>query len=437
MLNNIYLILKREFSMKIRNRMFWIMALLGPFLLAGIMIVPVGLNMESKEHKIIEVLDMNSFNKDSLNIHQYFTNTDEVSYVFMHGEPQDIKNIFLTNSSHDALVIMQAYPSQEKVQFYAKSVVGQEIITTLEKSILNFQKDVLLHKKANLSSLNIQALNQQFSIKTETMNTNAYEEMLANTASSIGLTAGILIYFFILLYGIQVMRGIIEEKSNRILEVLVTSVKPFELMMGKILGIGLVSLLQFGIWIGISSTISVLISSYFKLEMYNTANINHTLTFVNDASKAMEINMFMTSLSQINLPFVIVIFLSYFVFAYLLYAALFAAIGSAVDAETDTQQFVLPITIPLLISFVMAQSIITNPDSSMAFYLSMIPFTSPIVMMLRLPFGVDLWQVVLSLLILISTFLAATYFSSKVFKTGILMYGKKVSLKELVKWMLY
>lgn len=423
--------------MKIRNRMFWIMALLGPFLLAGIMIVPVGLNMESKEHKIIEVLDMNSFNKDSLNIHQYFTNTDEVSYVFMHGEPQDIKDIFLTKSSHDALVIMQAYPSQEKVQFYAKSVIGQDIITTLEKSILNFQKDVLLHKKANLSSLNIQALNQQYAIKTETLNTNAYEEMFANTASSIGLTAGILIYFFILLYGIQVMRGIIEEKSNRILEVLVTSVKPFELMMGKILGIGLVSLLQFGIWIGISSTISVFISSYFKLEMYNTANINHTLTFVNDASKAMEINMFMTSLSQINLPFVIVIFLSYFVFAYLLYAALFAAIGSAVDAETDTQQFVLPITIPLLISFVIAQSIITNPDSSMAFYLSMIPFTSPIVMMLRLPFGVDLWQVVLSILILISTFLAATYFSSKVFKTGILMYGKKVSLKELAKWMFY
>lgn len=295
----------------------------------------------------------------------------------------------------------------------------------------------MLYKKANLNSLNIQALNQQYAIKTETLTTNSYEEMFANTASSIGLTAGILIYFFILLYGIQVMRGIIEEKSNRILEVLVTSVKPFELMMGKILGIGLVSLLQFGIWIGISSTISVLISSYFKLEMYNTANINHTLSFVSDSSKALEINMFMTSLSQINLPFVIVIFLSYFIFAYLLYAALFAAIGSAVDAETDTQQFVLPITIPLLISFVMAQSIITNPDSSMAFYLSLIPFTSPIVMMLRLPFGVDLWQVALSLFLLISTFLAATYFSSKVFKTGILMYGKKVSLKELVKWMFY
>ena len=303
--------------------------------------------------------------------------------------------------------------------------------------MLNYQKDVLLFKKANLTSDAIQDFNSRYAIKNIFVNNNAYQNVFESTASSIGLTAGILIYVFILLFGIQVMRGVMEEKSSRILEVMLISVKPFELMMGKILGIGLTSLLQFGMWVGISSSISYAIKSYFKLEMYSNQNIGNTLKFVNDSSQAMDINRLMTALGQINLPYILVIFLVFFILAYLLYSAMFAAIGAAVDSETDTQQFVLPITIPLLVAFLLAQNIINNPDGTMAFWLSMVPFTSPIVMMLRLPFGVPVWQLIVSLSLLLGAFAAITYLSSKIFRIGILMYGKKVTLKELGKWMYY
>lgn len=437
MLSNIYLILKREFSMKIRNKMFWMMALLGPFILAAIMIVPVGLNMKSADHKIIEILDLNRLKKEEVNIHKYFTNTEEVSYVFMNGLPEDIKGIFLNKGTHDALMVTQVYPSTAAAQFYSKSSISQKLLEKTEASMLNYQKDVLLFKKANLSADALQDFNTRYAIKNVFVNNNAYQNVFESTASSIGLTAGILIYVFILLFGIQVMRGVMEEKSSRILEVMLISVKPFELMMGKIVGIGLTSLLQFGMWAGISSSISFGIKSYFKLEMYSNQNIGNTLKFVNDSSQAMDINRLMTALGQINLPYILVIFLVFFILAYLLYSAMFAAIGAAVDSETDTQQFVLPITMPLLVAFLLAQNILNNPDGTMAFWLSIIPFTSPIVMMLRLPFGVPVWQLILSLSLLLGAFAAITYLSSKIFRIGILMYGKKVTLKELGKWMYY
>jgi ABC-2 type transport system permease protein len=437
MRKNILLILKREFSMKIRHKMFWFMAILGPFMLAAIMIVPVGLNMKSADHKVIEILDLNRFKKEEVNIHQYFTNTEEVSYVFMNGKIDEIKNIFLTKGTHDALLITHAYPSKEKAQFYSKSILNQHLIDQTAKAMLNYQKDVLLYKEAKLTPEKINQINNQFSFKNSYLESNAYQNVFDSTAASVGLTAGIMIYAFILLYGIQVMRGVIEEKSNRILEVLVIAVKPFELMMGKILGIGLTSILQFSIWVGITSSISWGIKSYFKLDMYANENIGETLTFIKDSSKAMEMNRLITALTEINLPLMLLAFFAFFILAYLLYSALFAAIGAAVDAETDTQQFVLPITIPLLVSFLLAQNIINNPDGNLAFSLSMFPFTSPIVMMLRLPFGVPMWQFMLSLGILSLSFLFFTFLSAKVFRVGILMYGKKVTFNELGKWLFY
>ena len=423
--------------MKIRHKTFWMMAILGPFILAAIMIVPVGLNMKTADHKIIEILDLNRLSKEDINIHHYFTNTEEVSYVFMHGKIDEIKNIFLTKGTHDALLITQAYPSKEKALFYSKSIINQHIIDQTAKAMLNYQKDVLLLKQAKLNPTTIAQMNEQFAIKNIYLENNAYQQVFDSTAASVGLTASIMIYAFILLYGIQVMRGVMEEKSNRIVEVLVIAVKPFELMMGKILGIGLTSMLQFSIWIGITSSISWAIKSYFKLDMYANENIENTLSFIKDSSKAMEMNRLMTALTEINLPMMLLAFLAFFVLAYLLYSALFAAIGAAVDAETDTQQFVLPITIPLLGSFLMAQNIINNPDGSLALCLSIFPFTSPIVMMLRLPFGVPMWQFILSLSVLTVSFLFFTFLSAKVFRVGILMYGKKVSFNELRKWLFY
>jgi ABC-2 type transport system permease protein len=246
------------------------------------------------------------------------------------------------------------------------------------------------------------------------------------------------------------MRGVIEEKTNRIVEVIVSSVKPFQLMLGKIIGVALVGLTQFILWIVLTTVIYVgITSTVFKNQIQDTLTQNNQIEKVmkNDIlsqSHKMEkvgtpnevIDMFNFA-DGLNLPVLITCFAFYFLFGYLLYAALFAAVGSAVDSEADTQQFILPVTIPLILSFVIAQAIMSNPNSSMAQFFSIFPLTSPIVMMVRLPFDVPVWELALSMFMLVVGFLFFTWMAGKIYRTGILMYGKKTTWKELGKWLFY
>ena len=266
------------------------------------------------------------------------------------------------------------------------------------------------------------------------------------------MVTGLMIYMFIFLFGVQVMRGVIEEKTNRIVEVIVSSVKPFQLMMGKIVGVALVGLTQFILWITFTAaiifTVQMAFPDKFKLPEQKQVVMQspHTGSDANAGTPQVknthgeenaQYSGFLQALSAIPYPTIIASFLFYFLFGYLLYGALFALVGSAVDNETDTQQFMLPVTIPLIFSIVMLQAIIMNPNGTLAFWLSMIPLTSPIVMMIRIPFGVPWGQVILSGALLIAGFLGATWLAAKVYRTGILMYGKKVDYRELWKWIRY
>ena len=256
----------------------------------------------------------------------------------------------------------------------------------------------------------------------------------------LGLFLALIIYFVIFIFGSQVMRGVIEEKTNRIIEVIVSSVKPFELMMGKIIGIALVGLTQFLLWGVLTLAITGIASTFlptqdvFSAGTVMTEQIAEATATADDSGMLTEV---FEVINSINFKDIILCFLLYFIGGYFLYSAMFAAVGAAVDNETDTQQFVTPISLLLIIPMVSSSIIAAAPDSSFALWMSMIPFTSPVGMMLRIPFGVPIWQIAVSVVILYATFVLFTWFASKIYRTGILMYGKKVSWKEILKWIKY
>ena len=246
----------------------------------------------------------------------------------------------------------------------------------------------------------------------------------------IGFISGILIYMFIFMYGTMVMRGVIEEKTSRIVEIIISSIKPFQLMMGKILGVALVGLTQFILWI----LLTIIMATVAELTFLDA---NSMATTMSTDEQSIILTQLTSITGGINLTQIFLSFIFYFLAGYLMYSSLFAAVGSAVDAEADTQQFILPITIPLILAFVLIQPIMDNPEGSLAFWMSIIPFTSPVIMMVRLPFGVDNWELLLSAGILIGSFIASTWLAGRIYRTGILMYGKKASYKELWKWLKY
>jgi len=232
------------------------------------------------------------------------------------------------------------------------------------------------------------------------------------------------------MYGTMVMKGVIEEKTNRIVEIIISSIKPFQLMMGKIIGVALVGCTQFILWI----LLTLLLAGFAEISLFDS---NQMSSEVNQVEGSILISKIIELTQGIDLIKIFFSFIAYFLGGYLLYSSLFASIGSAVDNESDTQQFILPITIPLIISFILIQQIIENPEGSLAFWMSIFPLTSPVIMMVRLPFGVDNWELIISISILIASFMFSTWIASKIYRIGILMYGKKISYKDLYKWISY
>ncbi|MDO7744630.1 MAG: ABC transporter permease, partial [Pedobacter sp.] len=273
--------------------------------------------------------------------------------------------------------------------------------------------------------------------------TGKEEDSSAGASTIIAYVAGILMFMFIMLYGIQVMRGVIEEKTSRIIEVMISSVKPFQLMMGKIIGIALVGLTQFILWIILTTAISTGVVKVFlpeknKKEVSANAQVKDNDKSIREAVDNGPIANVQKALANLDVTKIVSMFVFYFIGGYLFYSALYAAIGSAVDSETETQQFMFPVMMPLLLGYSLSLSVVTNdPYGSMAFWLSIIPFTSPIAMMVRLPYGVPEWQLALSIALLILGFIGTVWMASRIYRVGILMYGKKPSLKEMIKWFTY
>jgi ABC-2 type transport system permease protein len=321
---------------------------------------------------------------------------------------------------------------------FAQKKAGLSVISTIERQ-LNDQMRVKLLKDAGIDSETLDKIKPNLSVVSKELTIEGEKDSSSGAAMAVGFAAAILIYMSLFIYGIQVMRGIIEEKTSRIVEVVISSVKPFQLMMGKIIGIGLVGLTQFMLWIVLSASLMTLATTILfkdKVEQVKSEiPMTKQVEAVSNNGPGMDI---VKAVQTVQWTYILPVFIIFFLGGYMLYSALFAAVGSAVDSDTETQQFMLPITLPLLFTYIMSFSfIVNNPDSSLSFWLSIIPFTSPIAMMVRLPFGVPNWELALSIFLLIGGFIFTTWVASRIYRVGILMYGKKVSFKELGKWFMY
>jgi ABC-2 type transport system permease protein len=321
---------------------------------------------------------------------------------------------------------------------FAQKKAGLSVISSIERQ-LNDQMRIKLLKDAGIDSETLDKIKPSLSVVSKELTIEGEKDSSSGAAMAVGFAAAILIYMSLFIYGIQVMRGIIEEKTSRIVEVIISSVKPFQLMMGKIIGIGCVGLTQFMLWIVLSASLmTVATTILFKDKVEQVTSempMNKQVEAVSTNGPGMDI---VKAVQTVQWTYILPVFIVFFFGGYMLYSALFAAVGSAVESDTETQQFMLPITLPLLFTYIMSFSfIVNNPDSSLSFWLSIIPFTSPIAMMVRLPFGVPNWELALSIFLLIGGFIFTTWVASRIYRVGILMYGKKVSFKELGKWFMY
>ena len=440
-MNNLSIILKREYLTRVKKRSFIILTLLGPLFFAALMIAPSLLminsdKMESK--KAIAVLDETAWFKGK------FETTDVNTFVY-YDDNEDIDSLkkLVFDGIYDAVLYVPM--TSLNVPVNAKLYSNKQIPMTLNNYIKNTMKQEVEHKKLLASGIDpeiVKSVKTNINIATIRMDSETEEKTsYAEIELIIGFFLAIIIYLVIFVFSSQVMRGVIEEKTNRIIEVIISSVKPFELMMGKILGIALVVLTQITIWIILTTAIYFIANGIIlgpEILSPSGTVMTEQISQISETSNVQTVMLEAVNMvNSINFKAILIGFLFYFVFGYLLYAALFAAIGAMVDNETDSQQFVTIVSLPLMIAFISTTTLMNNPDSSLGLWLSMIPFTSPVTMMIRIPFGVPYWQVGLSLLILIITFVAITWFAAKIYRTGILMYGKKPSWKEIWKWLRY
>lgn len=443
-MNKIGLIIKREYTTRVRKRSFIVMSILGPILFASLMVVPALIAMsEDQEVKRIAVVDSS---------HLFMNVIPETEYLkfdyLENARLNDIKQTYSTGGYYGVLYISHIVAFEpNSVVFYSDKQPNLATKMHISKAMENYVRDQKLktYEIENLDNI-LKSVKTRINIRTiKISETGREKESHTGVAMAVGYIGGFLIYMFIFFFGAQLMRGVIEEKVNRIVEVIVSSVKPFQLMMGKIIGIAMVGLTQFMIWVVTTFLLVTLATTLIFPEMKMTATeqvISQDIMSSGPVeakpeakSEDMdEIMGFLSGLKDINFALTLGSFIFYFLGGYLLYGALFASIGAAVDNETDTQQFMLPLTIPLILALLVLVNSINNPDSAISFWFSIIPFTSPIVMMGRLPFGVPDWQVGLSMALLVVTFIGMTWLAAKIYRTGILMYGKKTSYKEIAKW---
>ena len=438
-MNKILLIIKREYLSRVRKKIFIIMSVLGPVLMASLFFIPILLSgIEDDDIKTILVKD------ESGRFTEALANEKKLEFTF--ADNSDVKNLKKTFvGKYYALLVIPENPEKENVEIFSE---GQPDINTKmyisSKIEAKLRSDKL--KELGIEEELVNSVNPDIHIQTIKISKDGSEKISSTeVAIAIGFIAGLMIYMFIFIYGAMVMRGVIEEKTNRVVEILISSVKPFQLMMGKITGIALVALTQFAIWIILGVGIVVVAQSFMVDSFSDPQQLTEQMIQNEQISSEIQnldnnnqmITEVFTSLTNLPIGMIIFSFMFYFAGGYLLYASLFAGIGGAVDNEADTQQFMLPLTVPLILSMMVAQVIVQDPDGPVAFWFSVIPFTSPVVMMLRIPYGVPGWELALSMIALILTFIGTTWMAGKIYRIGILIYGKKFSYKDLWKWLTF
>ena len=437
----IFLIIKREYLVRVRKRSFLVMTILGPLLIAAFYGLIGWAAIGSTDQKKVEVVDESGLFAGK------FKNTPSLTFSFIKTPIAAAKKAF-PKSGNDVLAYIpkNVLNDSKGVQLFAEKGVSFDLKSGIERTMEKEIENLKL-TRSGITRQVIEDAKVDVDAETISLSDEGEKQSSSGAASVVGLLCAILIYITVMIYGMQVMRGVVEEKTNRIIEIIISSVKPFQLMMGKILGVGLVGLTQFVLWILLSFGITSAGTAIFGSKFANRPTVQASVqaqagqpdAVPTKVAKAASnpVAAFISSIGNLNLPLIVGCFMFYFLGGYLLYSALYGAIGAAVDNETDTQQFMLPVTLPIIFSFIIAQFVLRDPDSTLAFWTSIIPFTSPIIMMVRLPLGVPAWQLILSMSLLVLGFIGTTWLAARIYRVGILMYGKKPTYRELSKWIFY
>ncbi|GEO23919.1 ABC transporter permease [Cyclobacterium qasimii] len=434
MANKIFLVIQREYLARVKKRSFLLATLITPLVFPTILglFLWIGLSdaTTSENRKVIEVVDENN---------SFFLESDEL-YSFSYGElgQENAKLLVQEGARFGFLYIPDLdVTNPDGVIFYSEETPPISMITSLQL-LLQRKIEAFRLEASGIDPMILSSYKTNVDIQTIILS-EAGGERVSNSVVNyaIGFLAGILIYTFIFVYGNQVMQGVIEEKSSRIIEILVSSLKPFQLMMGKIIGIGAVGLTQFLIWILLITVVSSVVMGYFGMKMPQQQMLEMSsqqeLFSTVDNPELLEVLQMVQGLdfAQVTLTFLV-----YFVGGFLLYGAFFAAIGAAVDSPSDAQQFMFPVTIPLLVAYMgLFIFVLDDPNSNVSFWLSIIPFTSPVAMMGRVSFGVPWQELALSIALLVAGFLSTTWLAGKIYRIGILVHGSKVNYKVLWKWL--
>lgn len=440
-MKQILLVAKREFMTQVKNKTFIVMTFLSPLILVAIIAIVAWMISANSDQKNIAVIDhSNEF------ITTLASSKNVIYNFYPAADMEGIKDTLVDSKYLNGLLIIPEFDDndfeslQNKIELITNGNIGVTFKEGLESKI-NKRIEEIKMKNAGVSENQLKQLKSNISIKTFNLKDSSGGET-GNKAEylkfGIAMFLAYIVFTFIMLYGVKIMRSVVEEKNNRVVEIIISSVKPFNLMMGKILGTTFVALLQFSIWIVVGLLAFIGGSTFLQSKIPTGMAQSQMQEMMNQNPEWMTETLgIFDAMRDVNFPFIIILFLIYFLLGYLFYSSVFAAIGSAVDNEADTQQFTFYPIFPMIIAIYGSMTALDNPDGPVSFWLSMIPLTSPISMVVRLPFGVEWWEILLSLLLLIGTMLLMVFTASKIYRVGILMYGKKASFKEMWKWIRY
>ncbi len=439
-MNKISLVIQREYLVRVKNKRFILTTILMPLLIVGFIALSTLLAIKGKDNHKIAVVDNNGFFKGNIK------DSKNLSFEF----PEGVDTSNYLKRGYTDIILIPRFGAAEKMKYTIRS--GKRLSFTTEDAISNHINAAIEDKMlqdAGINKLQLDSIHTQSKdaeLKTVEESGDKAEESSSGLSYAIGFGSGMLIYITMFIYGAMVMRGVTEEKTNRIAEVMISSVKPFQLMMGKIIGIGAVGLTQFFMWIILIIGLTTAAQAFIPhdvLEQVNTLQQSNGQMpgggMMKAGEAAQQIYKVQHTFSTANWPVIIGCFIFYFIGGYLFYASLFAAVGSVVNEDPqDAQSLMLPITMPIIFSFIIMTNAVQDPSTPIAIWASIIPFSSPMVMMARIAYGipgtVPYWQLAASMLSLVGGFLLTTWLSGKIYRTGILMYGKKVSWKEMGKW---
>ncbi|MDR2980146.1 MAG: ABC transporter permease [Bacteroidales bacterium] len=445
-MGKVKLIIAREYLTRVKKLSFLIMTLLGPILMAALIIVPVYIaNKNQKQVKVV-VVDENQFFINA------FKDSKSAIFSYRSGNFDQIKSEALSDGDYDAVLhILQGHAAIRSNLYYYKEP-PMNLRGNIEDQLDKMSFDKVLQDTFQVNPKKFEQIKAGTKSHVTMIQTDEYgnsKKHFAGLNRILGIVLGFAIYIFIFMYSSQVLRSVLEEKTNRIVEVLLSSIRPIQLMLGKIVGVALVGLTQFFLWVVFTVFIigatTLVKPDLFRSEIPQndipatmvTPQMDNDLDLLMLMQNGQGIGEVIETFYGISFAQIIWLFLFYFLFGYLLYAALFASIGSAVDNEADSNQFTMPVTIPLILTMVLIVPIADDPSGSLAWWFSMIPFTSPVGMLVRLPSGVPVPELILSMGLMVATFVLSLWFAAKIYKTGILMYGKKITYKDLFKWLKY